>query len=102
MELVRTVDPFEVAVDGVAVVVDHRTFTLAERRASRAALLDLSGGDQVAADEVDALAALVWTVLRRSDPTLTLVAVCESITLGDLAEARPVSDDVDKDDDPEV
>jgi hypothetical protein len=34
--MVQTVDPFRVRVNGAEVEVDHRTFTLAERRASRA------------------------------------------------------------------
>ena len=45
MELVRTIDPFRVTVNGDTVEVDQRTFTLAERRASRVALLAQSNDD---------------------------------------------------------
>jgi hypothetical protein len=102
--MVQTVDPFRVRVDGNEVEVDHRTFTLAERRASRAAVLKLSDGDDLVPDEADALAALVWVVLRRSQPELDFGDVLESLTLGDLADAEPVqaADLQDRDDDPEA
>jgi hypothetical protein len=102
--MVQTVDPFRVRVDGVEVEVDHRTFTLAERRASRAAVLQLSDGNDLAPDEADALGALVWVVLRRSTPELTFEEVLESLTLGDLADAEPVNvaELEDRDDDPEA
>jgi hypothetical protein len=104
VELVRTIDPFRVTVNGDTVEVDQRTFTLAERRASRAALLAQSNGDHLAPDETDAVAALVWTVLRRSDETLTLDDVCASLTVGDLAGAETIkADDLsNQDDDPEA
>ena len=72
MELVRTIDPFRVTVNGDTVEVDQRTYTLAERRASRVALHAQSNDDDLAPDEPDAVAALVWTVLRRADKELTL------------------------------
>lgn len=104
MELVRTIDPFRVTVNGDTVEVDQRTFTLAERRASRVALLAQSNGDDLAPDETDAIAALVWTVLRRSDKELTLDDVCGSLTVGDLAGAETVKADEqsNQDDDPEA
>ena len=104
MELVRTIDPFRVTVNGDTVEVDQRTFTLAERRASRVALLAQSNDDDLAPDETDAVAALVWTVLRRSDKELTLEDVCASLTVGDLASAEPVKadDQSNQDDDPEA
>lgn len=102
MELVRTIDPFRVTVNGDTVEVDQRTFTLAERRASRVALLAQSNDDDLAPDETDAIAALVWTVLRRSDNELTLEDVCASLTVGDLASAEPVKGDGNQDDDPEA
>ena len=104
MELVRTIDPFRVTVNGDTVEVDQRTFTLAERRASRVALLAQSSDDDLAPDETDAIAALVWTVLRRSDKELTLDDVCASLTVGDLAGAEPVKadDQSNQDDDPEA
>lgn len=102
--MVQTVDPFRVRVDGVDVAVDHRTFTLAERRASRAAVLALTDGDDLQPDEADALGALVWIVLRRSTPDLTFAEVLESLTVGDLADAEPlnVAELEDRDDDPEA
>ena len=104
MSMVQTVDPFRVRVNGEDVEVDHRTFTLAERRASRLAVLKMSESDELVPDEADALAALVWVVLRRSDADLTVDAVLESLTLGDLADAEPVMADElnDRDDDPEA
>jgi len=104
MAMVQTVDPFRVKVNGEEVEVDHRTFTLAERRASRTAVLKLSDGDDLAPDEADALAALVWVVLRRSTPDLPFEDVLESLTIGDLADAEPLSvDDIeDRDDNPEA
>lgn len=104
MELVRTIDPFRVVVNGEAVEVDQRTFTLAERRASRVALLAQSNDDDLAPDETDAIAALVWTVLRRSDKDLTLDDVCASLTVGDLAGAETIEADdlTNRDDDPEA
>jgi hypothetical protein len=104
VELVRTIDPFRVTVNGDSVEVDQRTFTLAERRASRVALLAQSNGDDLAPDETDAIAALVWTVLRRSDKELTLDEVCESLTVGDLAGAETIKADEqsNQDDDPEA
>ena len=104
MAMVQTVDPFRVRVNGAEVEVDHRTFTLAERRASRAAVLALSGDDDHVPDEADALAALVWVVLRRSTPDLAFADVFDSLTLGDLADDEPVdvADLQDRDDDPEA
>lgn len=104
MELVRTIDPFRVVVNGEIVEVDQRTFTLAERRASRVALLAQSNDDDLAPDETDALAALVWTVLRRGDKTLTLEDVFASLTVGDLAAAETIEADdlTNRDDDPEA
>lgn len=102
MELVRTIDPFRVTVNGDTVEVDQRTFTLAERRASRVALLAQSNDDDLAPDETDAIAALVWTVLRRGDESLTLEDVCASLTVGDLANAETVKGDGNQDDDPEA
>ena len=104
MELVRTIDPFRVTVNGDTVEVDQRTFTLAERRASRVALLAQSNDDDLAPDETDAIAALVWTVLRRADKELTLEDVCASLTVGDLASAETINaDDLsNQDDDPEA
>lgn len=104
MELVRTIDPFRVTVNGDTVEVDQRTFTLAERRASRVALLAQSNDDDLAPDETDAIAALVWTVLRRSDESLTLEDVCASLTVGDLASAETIKagDVSNSEDDPEA
>jgi len=104
VELVRTIDPFRVTVNGDTVEVDQRTFTLAERRASRVALLAQSNDDDLAPDETDAIAALVWTVLRRSDKELTLEEVCASLTVGDLAAAETIEVDdlTNRDDDPEA
>ena len=104
MAMVQAVDPFRVQVNGEEVEVDHRTFTLAERRASRAAVLKMTEGDDLVPDEADALAALVWVVLRRSDHELAFETVLESLTVGDLADAEPVmaADLQDRDDDPEA
>ena len=104
MTMVQAVDPFRVNVNGEVVEVDHRTFTLAERRASRVAVLKMTEGDDLVPDEADALAALVWVVLRRSDPDLTVDDVLGSLTLGDLEAAEPVTADelTDRDGDPEA
>lgn len=102
--MVQKVDPFRVKVDGEDVEVDHGTFTLVERRAARVAVRQLSDGDDLAPDEADALAALVWVVLRRSTPELAFADVLESLTINDLADAEPVGvqDLQDRDDDPEA
>lgn len=104
MELVRTIEPFVIVVNGDEVQVDQRTFTLSERRASRSALLAMGNDDDLAPDEVDALSSLVWIVLRRTTPELTLVEVCDSLTVGALADARIALPEelTDRDDDPEA
>jgi hypothetical protein len=104
VDFIPTVDPFKVNANGSEVVVDQRTFTLAERRASRAALVAMSSDDDIMADEVDALAALTWIVLRRANPALTLDDVFSSMTVADLAAGETVeaADLTDRDDDPEA
>ena len=104
MDFIRTVEPFRVIVNGDTVEVDQRTFTLAERRASRVALLAQSNDDDLAPDETDAIAALVWVTLKRSQPELTLEDICDSLTVGDLVDAETIKADdlTDRDDDPEA
>lgn len=87
---VRVVPPFKVLVNGDEVVVDHRTFTLAERRASRRALVDIAADDDLLPDEADVLASLVWVVLRRSDPTLSVGDVFEALDVGALADREVI------------
>lgn len=104
MDLIRTIDPFVVTVNGDEVEVDQRTFTLSERRLSRSALMALGNVDDLAPDEVDALASLVWVVLRRSDADLGLSQVCDALTVGALADARMLTaeEQGNRDDDPEA
>lgn len=94
---IPVVPPFRVRVNGDEVVVDHRTFTLAERRASRRALIDIATTDDLVPDFADELAALVWIVLRRSDPDLTIGDVFESIDLGDVADREAIDGEADED-----
>lgn len=74
-----------IRVAGQEVVIDQRTMTMRERQAMRSALATV--GDP---DDLDALCATIWIVMRRDDPALTFEAVCESITLADLADAATV------------
>jgi hypothetical protein len=74
-------------VDGQEVTVDQRTLTMSERQLVRRTLAKVEESD-----ELDALVAVVWIVLRRSRPELTFDEVCDSITAGDLADAEIVDD----------
>jgi hypothetical protein len=71
-----------IRVAGQEVVIDQRTMTMRERQAMRAALATVAEHD-----DLDALCAAIWVVMRRDDPTLTFDDVCESITIADLADA---------------
>lgn len=85
---IGVLDPFRAIVDGEEVLVDHRTFTMRERRESRVALAKLTAEDGLLADEGDVMAALLWVVLRRSSPELTFAEIVDSLELGTLASAE--------------
>ena len=103
MPKVLAVPAFEVKVNGRELAVDHSTFTLAERRLSRVGLLELAQGDDLAPDEADVLASLVWVTLRRENPDLTIAEVYDSLTLGELRDGSPIDDDAEVDEsDPEA
>ena len=44
----------------------------------------------VEADYQDWVAGGVWIAMRRSDPTLTFDEVCDSLTVGDVADLEMV------------
>lgn len=87
--------PFRAKVDGAEVLVDHRTFTMRERRMSRAALLPLIVEDGLQPDEADQMAALLWVVLHRDDPELSFLDVYDSLDVGSLADAEAGAVDSD-------
>jgi hypothetical protein len=103
LEQVKVVPPFKVVVNGQELVVDHRSFTLAERRSSRKALAELTQADGLIPDETDVLAALVWVVLHRASPELTLADVFESMPVGDLLDGEELDGEATEDaSDPEA
>lgn len=70
-------------VNGDPVTIDQRTLTMSERQAVKREMAKLD----YAADDLDALCATIWVVMRRTDPALTFVDVCDSLTLESLSEA---------------
>lgn len=84
--ITSSADLVTIKVNGDPVVIDQRTLTMRERQQIKAELHKLD----YPADDMDALMGAVWIVMRRSDPTLKYVEVCESITVGDLSEAEMV------------
>lgn len=82
-------DLVTIKVNGEAVLIDQRTLTMRERQQVKGELHKLD----YPADEMDMLMGAIWIVMRRSDPTLKYVEVCESITVQDLSEAEAVEGD---------
>jgi hypothetical protein len=78
-------------VNGQQVVIDHRAMSMRERQMLRAELAKLP----VDPDEMDWTAGAVWIALRRDDADLTFEAVCESITVGDMAARTLVDPEAD-------
>lgn len=70
-------------VNGDPVTIDQRTLTMSERQAVKREMAKLDYD----ADDLDALCATIWVVMRRTDPALTFVDVCDSLTLESLSEA---------------
>ena len=70
-------------VNGVPVTIDQRTLTMSERQAVKRELAKLD----YEADDLDALCATIWVVMRRTDTALTFTDVCDSLTLESLTEA---------------
>lgn len=70
-------------VNGDPVTIDQRTLTMSERQAVKREMAKL----EYDADDLDALCATIWVVMRRTDPALTFVDVCDSLTLESLSEA---------------
>lgn len=87
-------DVLTIKVNGEPVLVDQRTLTMRERQQVKAEMHKLG----YPPDDMDALMGAIWVVMRRSDPTLKYLDVCESITVADLAAAEPGEGD----DSPEV
>ena len=79
--------PFEIAANGTIILVDHASFTLNERRMSRVALTELQATDNLIVDTADVVAALIWVVLRRTQPDIEFSEVYDGLTLGAVAEA---------------
>src|SRR5688572_22182786 len=83
-----------ITVNGQVVTIDQRTLTMRERQAVKTELAKLPyyvpGTDP---DDMDALAATIWVVMRRDDAALTFEEVCESITIATLEEAEAVEAD---------
>lgn len=77
-----------IRVAGRDVVIDQRTLTIRERQAMRGAMASLDDPD-----DLDALTATIWVVLRRDEPSLTFEDVCDSLTIGDLADAAEAQPD---------
>lgn len=70
-------------VNGSPVTIDQRTLTMSERQAIKREIAKLD----YEPDDLDALCATIWVVMRRTDPALTFADVCDSLTLEDLSEA---------------
>lgn len=70
-------------VNGEPVTIDQRTLTMSERQAVKRELAKLD----YEADDLDALCATIWVVMRRTDAALTFVDVCDSLTLESLSDA---------------
>lgn len=70
-------------VNGEPVTVDQRTLTMSERQAVKRELAKLD----YEFDELDALCATIWVVMRRTDAALTFSDVCDLITLETLSDA---------------
>ena len=85
--------------EGRALVIDPRTFTMAEQRRMRGALHAANAEFGIEPDEMDFIAACVWTVARRDDVTLTFDEVSESLTIADITAAKQSTPDAD---DPET
>jgi IMP cyclohydrolase len=75
-------------VNGQPVTVDQRTLTMSERQAVKSVLAKLD----YESDDLDALCATIWVVMRRTDPALTFAEVCDAITLESLSEATSEDD----------
>jgi hypothetical protein len=86
-----------IVVNGETVIVDPNTLTMRERQQIKSALAKLD----YPADDMDALVATIWAVMRRSDPRLTFDDVCGSITTADLNAIETSSTNKD-DDSPEA
>lgn len=71
-------------VNGSPVTIDQRTLTMSERQAVKRELAKLD----YEADDLDALCATIWVVMRRTDAALTFTEVCDSLTLESLSEAQ--------------
>jgi len=89
---------FKVRVNGDDVIVDPMTLTGLERRLMKGVLSVAKLG--YTPDEEDGIMAMIWLVLRRTDPTLEFDEVCNAVTLGDLAGIEKV--DPSEDDSPEA
>ena len=70
-------------VNGSPVTIDQRTLTMSERQAVKREIAKLD----YESDDLDVLCATIWVVMRRDDPALTFVDVCDSLTLESLSEA---------------
>lgn len=86
---------FTAKVNGEDVRVDHRTFTMRERRQSRMVLLE-NLNDGLVIDEGDTMAALLWVVLNRGDEAVGFDEIFDTLELGALADAE--ADALDTDD----
>jgi hypothetical protein len=91
--------PFAITVNGEQVIVDSSTFSLREHRTRRRELTRISIEEDLVVEATDVVAASIWTVLRRADPTLTIEDVYDAVTLG---EARDAIDSPVNPDDPSV
>ena len=103
IEQVGEIPAFRIRYQGEEVTVDHRTFTLGERRRSRRALVELTEADDLSPDFVDQLAALAWVVLTRSQPELSISDLFEQVDLGDIADGEVLTGETPEDEsDPEA
>lgn len=100
---VGVIPAFKIRHKGDEVIVDHRTFTLAERRKSRKALLELAQDDELAPDYTDQLASLAFVVLTRTDPQLTIFDLYDQLDTADIADGDLIDGEAPQEaDDPEA
>jgi exonuclease I len=76
-----------IKVNGVPVTIDHRTLSIREKQRVGAALAKLKNDSPgYEPDGLDDLAATIWVVMARTDPSITFDDVCSSLTLENLVE----------------
>lgn len=80
--------------DGTEVLCDQKTLTMAERRLAKQELKRLEDPD-----DMEALVAFLWVVMRRDDPSVDFLELMDRVTVSTLQDAE-VGDATPEADDP--